>query len=110
MFRSKTLLRQFFLIVSSACFAVTIQAQRGNINPDSGEAGTGGNNTIVGNVYFPSGQRVDRPIRVRLFTMTRGDMTTMTTDNGSFSFRRLATGNYRVVIDAEKDYEPASEG
>src|SRR2546430_13144427 len=49
--------------------------------------------SIVGNVYLPSGQRVDRPIRVRLFTSTRGDTTTMTSDNGAFSFRRLATGD-----------------
>ena len=84
-------------------------AQRGNPNPDSGEVGTGGNNSIVGNVYFPSGQRVDRPIRVRLSTMTRGDLTTMTSDNGSFSFRRLATGTYSVIIDGEQDYEPVNE-
>src|ERR1041384_5106158 len=85
-------------------------AQRGNITPDAGAPGTGGTNGIVGNVYFPSGQRVDRPIRVRLFTSTRGDTTTMTSDNGAFSFRRLATGSYTVVIDAEKEYEPVSQG
>jgi tetratricopeptide (TPR) repeat protein len=33
----------------------------------------------------------------------------MTSDNGSFSFRRLAPGTYTVVIDGEKDYEPVSE-
>lgn len=107
---SKTAIRSLLVVVASLFLIATAPAQRGNPNSDSGEAGTGGNNSIVGNVYFPSGQRVDRPIRVRLFTMTKGDMTTMTTDNGSFSFRRLATGNYRVVIDGEKDYEPASEG
>lgn len=107
--RFKTVVRLLLLVVSSLCLTATVSAQRGNPNPDSGEAGTGGNNTIVGNVYFPSGQRVDRPIRVRLFTMTKGDMTTMTSDNGSFSFRRLAPGTYTVVIDGEKDYEPVSE-
>jgi Flp pilus assembly protein TadD len=36
-------------------------------------------------------------------------MTTMTDDNGTFSFRRLGPGRYSVVIDDEKDYEPVTE-
>src|SRR2546425_8414828 len=103
---SKLALRILLILVSS-CFLIT--SVRGQKYPDSGEAGTGGNNMILGNVFLPTGQRVDRPIRVRLLTMTRGDMTTMTTNDGSFSFRRLATGTYTVVIDGEEDYEPVSQ-
>ena len=103
---SKTAIRALLVLVSCFLPVFTVLAQK---YPDSGEAGTGGNNTILGNVFLPSGQRVDRPIRVRLFTMTRGDMTTMTTSDGSFSFRRLATGTYTVVIDGEKDYEPVRQ-
>lgn len=77
--------------------------------PDTGDVGTGGNNTILGNLYQPSGQRVDRRIRVRLVTSTRGEITTMTSDDGSFSFRRLATGQYTVVVDGETDYQPSSQ-
>lgn len=97
------------ILFSALCFIGPVSAQRTNPTSDSGDAGTGGNNTIQGNVYFPSSQRVDKRMRVRLYTPTRGDMTTMTDDNGTFSFRRLAPGRYNVVIDDEKDYEPVTE-
>lgn len=105
----KLSVRSLFLVFSSLCLIGPVLAQRGSLSPDSGDAGTGGNNSIAGTVYFPSGPRVDKPIRVRLYTMTRGDVTTMTDDNGAFSFRRLAPGTYTVVIDNEKEYEPANE-
>jgi tetratricopeptide (TPR) repeat protein len=86
-----------------------ISAQRGMLGNDNGEAGTGGNFMIQGTVFLPSGQRIDHPIRIRLSTPTRGTITTMTDDNGVFSFRRLAPGSYSVVIDAEKDFETVNE-
>jgi Tfp pilus assembly protein PilF len=103
---SDTRFRSLLLFTLSLLLATAALAQK---YPDTGEAGTGGNNTILGNVFLPTGQRVDRPIRVRLFTPTRGDMTTMTTSDGSFSFRRLATGSYTVVIDGERDFEAVSQ-
>jgi tetratricopeptide (TPR) repeat protein len=64
---------------------------------------------IQGTLLFPTGQRVDRPISVRLSTITRGDIRTMTDTNGNFSFRRLSPGTYTIVIDAEKDYETVNQ-
>lgn len=107
--RYKLSVRSLFLVLSSLCLIGPVSAQRGSLGSDSGDAGTGGNNTIVGNVYFPSGQRVDKLVRVRLNTMTRGDITSMTDDNGDFTFRRLGPGSYTVVIDGEKEYEPVMQ-
>jgi len=99
----------FVLVTSVFCCLGSVSAQRATLGPDNGDAGTGGKYVIQGSVYYPSGKRVDRPIRVRLSTMTRGDMTTTTDDIGTFWFRRLAPGTYTVVIDAEKEYEPVNE-
>jgi Flp pilus assembly protein TadD len=88
---------------------ISVAAQIGGVDPDPSDAGTGGRNMIAGNVYFPSGRKVDKRIRVRLTTSERGDITTTTDDNGAFSFHRLAPGTYTVVIDGEKDYEPIAE-
>jgi len=95
--------RRALLVLVAALAYVPALGQR--IEPDMGEVGTGGNFVIIGSVFFPSGQRVDRRIRVKLYTLTRGDVASMTDDNGRFAFRRLAPGNYEVVIDGEKDYE-----
>lgn len=101
--------KSVFVLVCCLGFMASASAQRGSIVPDSGDPGTGGRFVIQGTLYNPAGQRVDRPIRVRLYTPTRGDVTTMTDDNGNFSFRRLSAGNYSIVIDTEKDYEPVNE-
>ena len=79
--------------------------------PTEGEtdSGLGGGNVIEGLVQLPSGQRLDRRIRVRLYTSTRGDVTSMTDDTGKFVFRGLVGGDYTVVIDGEKEFETTSQ-
>jgi tetratricopeptide (TPR) repeat protein len=71
--------------------------------------GTGGRYVIQGTLLFPSGQRVDRPMKVRLYTATRGEVMTMTDTNGRFLFRRLSPGSYTILIDGDKDYENVNE-
>jgi Flp pilus assembly protein TadD len=72
------------------------------------DGGTGGRNTLQGDVYLPSGQRLDRPILVKLNTV-RGEISTTTNGNGSFTFRQLGGGRYTVRIDPVDGYVPASE-
>jgi len=52
---------------------------------------------------------VDRPLKIRLSTVTRGEISTMTDTNGNFSFHRLAPGNYTLTIDADENYEAVNE-
>jgi Flp pilus assembly protein TadD len=87
---------------------VCAHAQIGGIDPDPADKGTGGTTTLAGNVYLPSGQMLDRRIRIRLSAATHPELSTFTDDNGAFSFHRLASGSYTIIID-EKDYEPVSE-
>jgi Flp pilus assembly protein TadD len=67
-----------------------------------------GNNVVVGNVTGPDGQRLAFRVRVKLASMTKGDFTTVTNENGNFVFRGLASGSYTVIID-EKEFEPVSQ-
>lgn len=71
------------------------------------ETGFGGTNMITGTVLTPSGRRAQR-ISVRLSSMTKGDRVAITDDTGNFGFRGLSNGDYNLVIDKEKDYEPYS--
>ena len=99
------------LLVAFACLCLTgsASAQRMTLESDTADVGTGGRYIIQGTLLFPSGQRVDRPMKVRLYTATRGEVTTMTDTNGRFLFRRLSPGNYTIMIDGEKDYENVNE-
>ena len=71
--------------------------------------GTGGRHSIKGRVVFPSGQRADVRLPVRLESMSGGDVSVMSDMNGSFSFQSLRPGNYTVVIDGGDFYESARE-
>ena len=89
------------VLVGVAVFAGTLSAQfiQGT------DSGLGGQNNIVGTVMTPTGQRFDRPVSIRLQTMTKGDRVASTDENGNFAFRGLINGDYIVTIDKEKDYE-----
>src|SRR5688500_3673529 len=73
------------------------------------DTGFGGQNSITGSVLTPSGERNTRRISVRLRTMTKGDRVATTDESGNFAFRGLPNGDYQLVIDKEKDYEPFTQ-
>jgi len=104
--RNHSVFLQFFLI---SILGMTCTAQIPRMMTESADAGTGGSNAVEGRVYFQSGQKLQRRVSVRLFTMTKGDVTTMTDDSGNFSFRGLVSGTYTIVIDKEKDFEPYTQ-
>ncbi len=86
------------LIALSAC----VSAQMINMT----DAGLGGNNIISGMVLNPNGQRAEGHLSVRLRTESRGDRVAVTDDVGNFGFRGLVNGDYTLVIEKEKEYEP----
>ena len=100
-----------FLLTTCVCLCLItlVSAQRVARETDTGEMGTGGRFMLQGTVMFPSGQRVDRPLKIRLYTATRGEISTMTDTNGSFTFHRLSPGNYTITIDADENYEAINE-
>lgn len=87
------------------------RAQLGNngIDDDPASGIRSGNNTIVGRVIFPPGRRQERRFTVRLSSVRVGEFSTMTDDNGVFTFRRLREGSYFIRVEAGKDYLPAQE-
>lgn len=71
--------------------------------------GTGGRHSISGRVIFPSGQRADLRLKVRLESPGQGDLTVLSDVNGNFTFRSLRAGNYAVVIDGGEFFEAVRE-
>ena len=72
-------------------------------------AGTGGRHAIHGRIVFPSGQRADLRLKVRLESPGSGDLSVLSDMNGNFAFRSLRPGNYAVVIDGGEFYESVRE-
>ena len=71
--------------------------------------GTGGRHSISGRVVFPSGQRADTRLKVKLESPGQGDLTILSDINGSFTFRSLKAGNYIVIIEGGDFFETVRE-
>ena len=69
----------------------------------------GGQNTIVGTVFGPSGRPIETRVRVKLSSMMAGDRYVNTNENGGFRFSGLPQGTYTISVDREKEYEPVSQ-
>ena len=95
-------------VVLSLCFAGSVLAQVSTISDTESQTSLGGMNSIIGTVFAPSGRPLERRVRIRLSTMTRGDRVFTSNENGAFAFRGLPTGSYTVTIDKEADYKPFS--
>lgn len=93
-------------LLTTSLLALTAAAQSDVIDT---EPGRGGLNAIQGNIYLPSGRRLDKRVRVRLSSVNGGDSYTLSDEHGAFSFRRLRGGSYRVTVEAGKEYETAGE-
>lgn len=108
-FNKRTLILLFCLIFPGTFLPVAVKAQMGGIDPDPGSHGTGGRNTIEGRIYYPSGQNVDKRLKIHLSSIGGVDFFTMSDDTGAFSFRRIKAGTYTVIVEGDKEYEHATE-
>jgi Tfp pilus assembly protein PilF len=95
-------------LVMTVC-TTTALAQMGGIDGDPGDPGTGGKNMIQGSIFLPSGQRMDRRVKVKLTGLAGAEQFQMSDDTGAFSFRRLQGGKYTIVVDAGKEFEMVAE-
>jgi Flp pilus assembly protein TadD len=99
----------FSLVLFSLFLVVRVTAQGIPQGAASTDTGLGGVNTISGMIVSSTGQRIERRVSVRLRSMTRGDRLSTTDENGNFVFRGLPSGDFLVVIENEKDFEPLSQ-
>lgn len=107
----KFIIFRFVFCYSILCTLVFFSALVTNGQSGGGVdmTGTGGRHSITGRVIFPSGQRADLRLKVRLESPGQGDLTVLSDVNGNFTFRSLRAGNYVVVIDGGEFYEAVRE-
>ncbi len=87
------------------CASTLSYGQVGSVD----STGTGGRHSIKGRVVFPSGQRADVRLPIRLESTSGGDMTVMSDINGTFGFQSLRPGSYTVVVNGGDFFETARE-
>lgn len=93
-----------FLFVSSSAVGQTF-----SIPDTASNTNMGGQNTIIGTVFGPSGRPIETRVRVKLSSMTAGDRFVNTNENGGYAFRGLPAGGYSISVDREKEFEPVSQ-
>ena len=97
------------LVFSALSLPAYAQLSGAGIDEDRTSGMRSGNNTIVGQVILPVGATESRHLTVRLSSVRVGEFSTMTDDNGVFTFRRLREGSYFISVEAGKDFLPAQE-
>ena len=100
--------RGFIALTASAAislFVCTHLFAQARVN----SSGTGGVNTIQGQIFTSNGRVIDSPITVRLRSVSYGELTLVTDQNGGFAFKYLAPGSYEVSVVAGDEYEPSHE-
>jgi Flp pilus assembly protein TadD len=90
------------------CLSSSVFCQISGISDSASQTNLGGNNSIIGTVFDPSGRPLQQRVRIRLSTMTRGDRVFSTNENGAFAFRGLPSGSYTISIDREEEYKSYS--
>jgi len=105
--RSASLVFRSALLIALAQAAIFAQADAGIV--DMSNPGSGGKNTIEGHIYYPSGHKLDKRLRVEISSVPGARASTLTTDNGTFLFQRLREGTYNLTINAGPEYELVNE-
>jgi len=100
-----TLLSALFLLASCS---VTF-AQSGVGSTRGLPSSSSGSNIIKGRVYFPGAPQEGRRVKVILASTDLLEQSTVTDEDGSFFFNRLPAGHYRVIVDAGKEFDQATE-
>jgi Flp pilus assembly protein TadD len=68
----------------------------------------GGSSFITGSIFFPSGSPINFKIRIRLSSITSGEVIATSDDTGKFVFSKLSVGTYIITID-EQEFEPVTQ-
>lgn len=99
--------RGFSILVTLLLFSAGVaQAQSGG---GIDQTGTGGRHAINGRLIFPSGQRADYRIKIKLESPGSGDLSVLSDVNGNFSFQSLRPGNYHVIVEGGEYFETVRE-
>jgi cytochrome c-type biogenesis protein CcmH/NrfG len=100
---------QLFLCAALFSFsAALVSAQIPGGISESTNARHGGNNNIVGTVFAPDGFPITTRMRIKLNSATYGELLANTDDRGRFVFTGVGAGNFFVVIDSEKEFQPVN--
>lgn len=89
--------------------ATSVLAQASGLDPDMGNPGLGGQAVIQGRIFYPSGNPIDRRVRVKVRSVRGGPSSVTSDDNGAFTLVRLTAGTYDLTVDAGPDFEQANE-
>jgi len=98
---------RYSLVVTLLVLSVVAAHAQSGAGIDS--TGTGGRHSITGRLVFPSGQRADLQLKIRLECPGQGDMTVLSDRNGNFSFQSLLAGNYTVTVEGGDYFETEHE-
>jgi Flp pilus assembly protein TadD len=106
MAQNSLILRTSYLLTLLFCLTFAANGQAG---AGIDTMGTGGQHSINGRLVFPSGQRADARLKIRLESASNGQLFVLADGNGSFAFKGLKAGSYTVVVEGGDFFEESRE-
>lgn len=95
-----------FSVICVIAFRSDANAQGSATN----DMGNGGIHTIRGRLYTPNGRRSSTiGLRIRLINFASNELSVVADGNGTFVFRYLLPGSYRVVVEGGDLFENVTE-
>src|ERR1043166_7062852 len=94
----------FLLMLFGCLLAGSASAQLTNALNETTNVGLGGTNFIVGTVFLPDGQPINRRTRIRISSRDK-EIVASTDDVGRFVFAGFVNGLYTLTIEGEKEFE-----
>jgi tetratricopeptide (TPR) repeat protein len=90
-------------------YAPAAGQSRSGLDPSPPQPGRSGRHIIEGQLRYPDGRSLDKPIGVKLSSAAGGDQFAMSDERGSFVFRGLRGGVYYLSADVGQVYETINE-
>ncbi len=105
--RSRGLLPLVVVLALSFGF---ISAPRVKAQGAASDLGNGGRHTIHGRLYVMNGRRSEvSGLKIRLTSASAGDISIITDETGTFTFRSLGAGSYSVLVEGGGVFEDVTE-
>lgn len=101
---------KLWLIVLAPLIFGFVFAQKLSGQGATNDLGNGGRHSIHGRIYVSNGRRSEvSGLKIRLTNSAAGDLSIITDETGSFTFKSLSAGSYSVLVEGGSVFEDFTE-
>jgi TolA-binding protein len=98
-----------FVILALLLIVPVVSASAQGVGSGRTLSATSGSNILQGRLYFPFEPKDGKRVRVRLTGTDFQEQSTVSDQDGAFTFNGLPNGHYTIIVEGSKEFDPVSE-